>query len=215
MTARQAVQAMPNAAGQSPPNSLALDGPRPGSEQSSMLSMPRLRRIPGGFAVLIWAEYVSFVLAWFTAVVALVMAIGIILCILVQIFFRYMLNAPLAWTDETAVFLFAWSMLLLATIGVRERIHVRFGVLANAMPARISMILDRSVMAMIALFGAALIYISGDMLELVWGNFSPAVHYPLQALYIAVPVQGFLILVHALTNVFIGPEANVARSDHD
>jgi TRAP-type C4-dicarboxylate transport system permease small subunit len=118
----------------------------------------------------------------------------------------------LAWTDETAIFLFAWSTLLLASVAVRERIHVRFTVVANALPARLYEILDKMIMVLIAGFGIALIVVSQDLVELVWGNLSPALHYPLQLLYIAIPIQGALIAIHAVTNVFIGPSVPLAGS---
>ena len=189
--------------------------PVPGvAEEGSgaVASMPRRRVVAGRSAVVRFAEYLSYVVAWITVIVAMAFSLGIILCILIQIFYRYALNAPLAWTDETAIFLFAWSTLLLASVAVRERIHVRFTVIANSLPTRLYTVLDKMIMVLIVGFGVALIVVSQDLVELVWGNLSPALHYPLQLLYIAIPIQGALIAIHAFTNVFIGPTVPLVGS---
>lgn len=182
----------------------------PVAEGDTIPAIPRLRPVAGRCVFVRWAEYLSYVVALVTAVIAFVMSVGLIGCILIQVFWRYILNAPSSWTDEMAIFLFAWSTLLFASVAVRERIHVRFGVLANALPSTVAKILDRATMILIAGFGLVLIYLGNDILDLVWGDLSPAIHYPLQLLYIAIPIQGALMAVHAMANVFIGPEA----SDH-
>jgi TRAP-type transport system small permease protein len=192
--------------GPSPVADTAEDG------SGAVASMPRRRSVADRSVIVRYAENLSYIVAWVTAIVAMAFSLGIILCILIQIFYRYALNAPLSWTDETAIFLFAWSTLLLASVAVRERIHVRFTVVANALPARLYEILDKMIMVLIAGFGIALIVVSQDLVELVWGNLSPALHYPLQLLYIAIPIQGALIAIHAVTNVFIGPSVPLAGS---
>jgi len=179
----------------------------PAHEQSFILSMPLRRDLPGRGAVVRGAEQLSYRLALLTTGLAFLLALMVIGCLLLQVFFRYVLNAPLAWTDEAAIFFFAWLMLLLASIGVRERTHVRFTFVINMLPHRAGDALDAIIMVLIALFGVALIVTGRDIVELVWGNLSPAVHYPLQILYFALPLQGALLIVHALTNLLIGAPA--------
>lgn len=191
----------------------APPAPKVESEQGPILSTPQLRRLPGRPAFVQWLEYLSFGVAWFTTVLAFVLTVAILGSILTQIFFRYLLNAPLSWTDETAIFLFVWITLLFASICVRERIHARFTAFVNMMPAKVSLALDKLIMAGIAAFGVAMVYISPEMLELVWNNRSPAVHYPMQFLYFAVPLHAAFIVVHAVANIFIEPGAGLESGD--
>lgn len=199
--------------GRAPAAPLAIDTDDE-RDQGSILSFPRLRRLSGRPALLQWAEYLSFGVAWFTTGLAFLLTVAIIGCILTQIFFRYLLNAPLSWTDETAIFLFVWITLLFASICVRERAHARFTALVNTFPPIVSLVLDRLIMAMIAVFAGSLVYISQEMLDLVWDNRSPAVNYPMQFLYFAVPIHAVFILIHAVTNIFIGPEAGSGDGVH-
>ncbi len=204
-----------NAAGEWQNSPLALKAAKTAeadSERSLILSMPQPRPVEGRAFVVRWIEYLSYAIAWLTSIVGFILSVGIFVCILVQIFFRYVLNAPLAWTDETAIFLFAWTMLLFASLNVRDRTHVRFSIIIKALPKSVSQPLDAAIMILIAIFGTGLIYVSGELIDLVWGNLSPAVNYPLQALYIAVPVHGVFVVIHALANILLKPAASIKEA---
>lgn len=181
--------------------------PAAAAAESVILAHPRLRPTQGRAAPVRIAEWVSYQVARVTTVLSLLLTLGLIGCLLLQVFFRYVLNQPLAWTDEAAIFLFAWTMLLLASVAVRERIHVRFTFLVELLPRPLARALDLLTMSLIVGFGVLLVSTGMELVELVWGNLSPAVHYPLQILYISMPVQGVLLALHAGTNLMVGPVA--------
>jgi TRAP-type C4-dicarboxylate transport system permease small subunit len=173
--------------------------------EPGMLAGPRRRPLAGRALPVRLLEELSYRVAQATALLALLLTLCVIGALLLQVFFRYVLDEPLAWTDEAAIFFFAWLMLLLATIGVRERTHVRFTFIVNALPRRLAGAIDILIMLLITAFGAVLVTTGQDLLDLVWGNLSPAVHYPLQALYVSLPIVGALLVLHAVTNLAIGP----------
>ncbi len=183
----------------------AMEPQDSGHNETTILAGPRRRPLAGRNALVLAAEELSYRVAQVTALLALLLTFAVVGSLLLQVFFRYVLDAPLAWTDELAIFFFAWLMLLLATLGVRERSHVRFTFIINALPARISGGLDIVITLLIVGFGVVLVTTGADLLELVWGNLSPAVHYPLQALYFVLPIVGVLMVLHAVTNLLIGP----------
>ena len=49
---------------------------------------------------------------------------GIFLCVLAQVVFRYVFNAPLTWSEELARYLFIWCAFLGWTIASRRRSHL-------------------------------------------------------------------------------------------
>jgi TRAP-type C4-dicarboxylate transport system permease small subunit len=61
--------------------------------------------------------------------------------------------------------------------------------------------LELAITVLILVFGAAMVTTGSQMAELVWNNTSAAMHYPVQALYLAVPVAGGLIIVHAWAQI--------------
>lgn len=162
-------------------------------------------------AVMFFIETASRVAARVTAIVCVGMTIGLIGSLLLQIAFRYLLNAPLSWTGEVAVFLFVWTVLLLASLGVREGTHVRLSLLVDSLPPALGVVIERLILAAITLFGIFLSSTGVRMVELVWGNTSAAIQYPLQALYIAAPISGALIALHGLARLIGQNEGHTKR----
>jgi TRAP-type C4-dicarboxylate transport system permease small subunit len=54
--------------------------------------------------------------------------------VLIQIFFRYVLQSPLTWTEEASRYSFIWIVLLGAAFAVRTKEHVVMEVLVNRFP---------------------------------------------------------------------------------
>lgn len=55
--------------------------------------------------------------------------------ILAQVFFRYVLNDSLAWTEELAKFAMVWVACLVAPWAYREQLNVSIQMFADALPA--------------------------------------------------------------------------------
>jgi TRAP-type C4-dicarboxylate transport system permease small subunit len=56
---------------------------------------------------------------------------------LLQIFFRYVLNRPLGWTEEVTVLCWVWVVLWTASFILSDREEVRFDILYSAAPVRV------------------------------------------------------------------------------
>jgi TRAP-type C4-dicarboxylate transport system permease small subunit len=58
-------------------------------------------------------------------------------CFLLQIFFRYVLNRPLGWTEEVTVLCWVWVVLWCAAFILRDAEEVRFDIIYSAVPIRV------------------------------------------------------------------------------
>ncbi len=56
---------------------------------------------------------------------------------LLQIFFRYVLNHPLGWTEEVTVLCWVWVVLWTAAFILSDREEVRFDLVYSAVPPRV------------------------------------------------------------------------------
>ena len=54
--------------------------------------------------------------------------------VIAAVFFRYVLNDPLTWTEETIVLLFTWMLFAGLASGFRNRMHIRIDALLLALP---------------------------------------------------------------------------------
>jgi len=117
-----------------------------------------------------------------------------------QVSMRYFLGAPPSWTEELAIILFAWLVLLYATVGLREGFHVAI----DSIPARFGRLnrwADRWVAALAILFGwislsAGLAYVVRTS-----GQKTAALQMPIEVLYLSVPVCGALFILHGLARL--------------
>ena len=118
--------------------------------------------------------------------------------LILQVFSRYVLGNTFIWTEEAALFLFTWIVLLAGSLGVRDGFHVRLSLLLNLLPRRARRLAEAAIMVLVGLFGGVLAWAGARYVEATMGHVSAAVRYPIEALHLAAPVCGALIVVHAV-----------------
>jgi TRAP-type C4-dicarboxylate transport system permease small subunit len=128
------------------------------------------------------------------ALTALVMVVSLLL----GVFYRYVLDDALVWSDEIAALAFTWTVFLFASSLVREGGHERVTLLIDALPSLFSEILERAIMLLIVGFGLLMLWTGWNFAEFTVGQVSPAVRYPVWLKNAAVPAAGLLISIHAL-----------------
>ena len=95
--------------------------------------------------------------------IAIVAIALMVLAILVQVFFRYVLNSALPWPDEAARFAMLWMTGLIAPTAYRRGGFVAIDMLARALPERLG-----AVLSLILLLIAGLVL--GVAIPIGWGE---------------------------------------------
>jgi C4-dicarboxylate transporter DctQ subunit len=76
---------------------------------------------------------------------------------IVQIFFRYVANFPVGWTQELSVILWLWMVLFGAAFVVREREEIRFDIIYGGVGPRVRRVMCViTAVALVALYGISL-----------------------------------------------------------
>lgn len=124
-----------------------------------------------------------------------------------QVAMRFAFNDPPSWTEEFALLLFSWSMLLMLAVGVREAFHVRMDILIERMPAGGRQWLESLICVATLAFGVYLAIAGVDYVREMRGSSSAAMGYPIALLYSAAPVCGGLVCLFSLERLlsFIAP----------
>ena len=143
-----------------------------------------------------WIEYLLF-------------GLGITMALIVatQVFFRYVLNQSLFWSEELARYLLVWLTFLGATVAYRRKAHPGIDVLYS----RISPPLQKTSviathLASIALF-VVMIFYGYQFAHFVRMQISPALYLPKWIILSIIPLSGLILLVHGsafLSRVVIG-----------
>ncbi len=128
----------------------------------------------------------------------LVLLMGLmVLNVLWQVFSRYVIGEPSAFTDELARFLMIWLGLLGAAYVSGKNGHVAIDVLAKRASAKNQKLLKGLVSGFIILFclaamvtgGGWLVYTTYELKQL-----SPALGLPLAYVYIVIPLSGLIVV---------------------
>ena len=66
----------------------------------------------------------------------MVLVVALAVVVFLQVFNRFVLKAPLAWSEDLAMLLFQWVVFLGAAIGVRRLRHFGIDLVVKKLPAR-------------------------------------------------------------------------------
>lgn len=128
--------------------------------------------------------------------------------VLLGVLFRYVLKAPLPWSEELARYLMIWGASLGASIAYREGTHIAVTVLVDKAPGPMGKALTRLAQILIVGF-MAIITLHGFLLvSKLSGQTSPAMEVPMAWPYLAIPVGCLFILFEALVMVFLTGRRN-------
>ena len=63
---------------------------------------------------------------------------AIVLITVAAVWWRYVLNAPIAWTEQVSNMLFVWTVFLGAAVLYREKLHIGVDMFLEMLPAHAS-----------------------------------------------------------------------------
>jgi TRAP-type C4-dicarboxylate transport system permease small subunit len=144
--------------------------------------------------VSLWRRFTqayATLLSWLLAVSVAILVFPVSL----QIFSRYTALIPsFIWTEEMARFLFIWTIMIGAMIGVRESTHFEVDVWPR-MPPRGEAVLR--LLGRLGVLAAALVFVWAGyhFTSFAWYRISELAELPLWLIYIAWPITGLTWIV--------------------
>lgn len=134
---------------------------------------------------------------WERGVAVALLAVTVAIVVL-QVFFRYVLNSSLGWSEEAARYLFIWAAVLGFSSCVQARRLFSFEMIAAALPPAGRRVCSALFVLAAAVFLWVLIVDGGTLVAGTMTQTSPAIGVPMAAPYAALPVGGVLIALHLL-----------------
>lgn len=125
----------------------------------------------------------------------IVISVIMVTVTLAQVIFRYVIAAPLPWSEELARYCFVWIVFLGGAIGLSRGIHLGVDLLVNMLPVPLRRGLDALTSLLIAGFAATVIYASYPVLNMNMFQTSPALGIQMTWIYAAIPVSMVLIFL--------------------
>lgn len=136
--------------------------------------------------------------------------------VLWQVFTRFVLQSPSAYTDELARFLLIWVGLLGAAFATGKRLHLAIDIVPNNASIRNQRVLHVLINLVVVAFALFVMVIGGINLvyiTLTLDQTSAALAVPLGYVYAAQPLSGVIIMFYALLNIFEKPLSTPGAED--
>jgi TRAP-type C4-dicarboxylate transport system permease small subunit len=114
--------------------------------------------------------------------------------IFVQVVFRFLLDLPLAWSEELSRYSFVWLTMLVAPICIRLKANISTGTLAH-LPHATALIIELVAHLLILVFAGVLLLWGTMLLDVVRMQRSPAIGIPMYWVYAAIPIGAALMIV--------------------
>ncbi len=115
-----------------------------------------------------------------------------------QVWYRFVLNDPLAWSEELARYLFVWISFLGSAVGVRMQVHLGIDLIDKILSPKGRRIMTLAVNLLIQIFLVVVIYWGIRILKVVQFQKSASMGIPMTYPYLAVPVGSGLMLINSL-----------------
>ena len=160
---------------------------------------------PGGSRLDALSRAVNRLAEWVMAVLLAAMT----LLVGVQIAGRFVFSYSIFWSDELTRFLLVWISFLGISIGARRAAHPGVDSLVRALPARWARAASVLGITLSVTFFSIMVAYGGALVFRTWPQYSASLGIRMGIPYLAVPVAGVLMTLHALAAGFCGapPEA--------
>jgi TRAP-type C4-dicarboxylate transport system permease small subunit len=124
--------------------------------------------------------------------------------VFLQVIMRYVFNNSLYWSEELTRYIFIWQIWLGASIGLREKKHIKVEVLESVLSPAWKLAFD-ILASLIWLAANGFLLYSGTRLVIDLfqkHSVSTALQVPLWIVYAALPVSTFVIIIRQLLHLW-------------
>ncbi len=144
------------------------------------------------------AKKIRKVLDRFVDFVIIVLFIILFAVVLMQIFFRYVLNSPLVWSEELSRYIFIWVSFLGWTLATRHNTHIRVEFLLKSLPKSIKFIIEIITHLIVIFFISMLIYLGIRMAARSVDVPTVTLFFTYAYIYAIVPIASAIILFYTI-----------------
>ncbi|NJM81378.1 MAG: TRAP transporter small permease [Tabrizicola sp.] len=118
-----------------------------------------------------------------------------------QVFWRWILNSSLIWTEPGSVMIMGWFIFLGAAVGIREGYHLSFDVLLQVVPERLKQVLNSVSDLVVGAFGGGMVWFGSQLAAKTAGNTLPSLGISGAFDFVPVIAGGVLIVIFSVERI--------------
>jgi TRAP-type C4-dicarboxylate transport system permease small subunit len=146
------------------------------------------------------SDAVNRVVEWSLFSIGAAMALVVAL----QVFFRYVLNNSLFWSEELGRMFLVWLTFLGATVAYKRKAHVGVDLLAASVPGPVRRVLRVTVAAGSLLFFWFIAFHGFEFFQFIHGQKTASLGFSRRVPFVMIPVSGCILLLHGLISLMDG-----------
>lgn len=131
---------------------------------------------------------------WLIKRILIVLLGASVVIVAFQIFFRYLLNKPLNWSEQMARCIFIWMTMLSVPCIFRAKGMIAFDLFVNALPAKAKAVTVIIVDLIVMFFAVCFFYFSVQLCINTGARVMAGVEIPQNLIYISMPISMFLLI---------------------
>lgn len=157
-------------------------------------------------------QFIDF-LAW--ALLGIIVSIS-----LLAVFFRYVINDSLYWSDEMVRYLFVWLTMVGSVIVFRDRQHIRVVYFLSLLPEKLRHVLERVSLVLTTLFFLSMVVLGSLWVFETRASLTSTLQWPLNwFFYASLPLTSLLGVLYGIRRLVRGEfgelEQMEAMEPHD
>jgi TRAP-type C4-dicarboxylate transport system permease small subunit len=140
----------------------------------------------------LWRILENLVLATFLAMLILAIA---------QVFFRYVMNISVPWTEEGARWFYIWQIFLGSALAMKNQLHLRITFLRDKIPPSIRNWLEIGSAVLGLIFLGGIWWGSFKMMQTVYPVYAGSFSIRMTYLYLSLPISIGLMMYLTLRDI--------------
>jgi TRAP-type C4-dicarboxylate transport system permease small subunit len=120
---------------------------------------------------------------------------------LLQIISRFVIKAPIMWSEALLMYMFVWSSFLGAGLAVRGLSHFEVEIFVVRLPRMIQKVLSLAVYAMIFAFAVFMIWKGLFLVKLNQRQLMAMMPFTMSGPYVILPLSGTFMAIHSLNHL--------------
>ena len=129
---------------------------------------------------------------------SMVFVAALAVVVFLQVFNRFVLKAPLAWSEDLAMLLFQWVVFLGAAVGVRRLRHFGIDLVVKKLPARMHRTIDLIVPIIVGIVALTMITEGLHLLTFNRARIYATMDLSYIWAYLPIPVSGCLMILYLI-----------------
>lgn len=124
-----------------------------------------------------------------------------VLAIMIQVFYRYVLDTPLEWPFELSIYAFVWTLYLGAARATRTQEHIKLDIVYNSMPMKVRKFFDILFNAIVTVIFLVALKPIWDYLLFSYRIRTVALKLPWTVIFGVFPVFMALVIIHNIGHI--------------